>query len=375
MASPKIPIAPGGGQAAGEDASINRIRKTLETRNGAAPEGQIWLGDDAAVVSAPGGGLVLTTDAVVDGVHVDLDLVTLSDLGWKALTAAVSDIGAMGGRPLWALSTVGFPPEMGSEDLEELFTGIAEACERFNCRVVGGDLTVAPRLFASICIVGTLAALGHDADPRHDGDLGSDGDLGGEGGPGQIRAVTRSGARPGDQLFVTGPLGGSAAGLRVLRAAASNPPRSGRALAATESTLADLYRRPAARVEEGWAARVGSQGPRALVRSTGVSAMIDVSDGLSIDLFRLAEASSVGVRLFDVPVREGASEVEALGGGEDYELVVATSDPEALVEVFADADLRTPIHIGECTDDPLERSLRGESLVRQGWEHPIASER
>lgn len=363
MASPKKPTTPGGGQATGEDAAINRIRKVLETRNGAPPKGEIWLGDDAAAVAAPSGTLLLTTDAVVDGVHCDLGLVSLSDLGWKALTAAVSDVAAMGGRPLWALSTVGFPAGMDLDDLDELTTGIADACLSSNCRVVGGDVTLAPRLFVSICVVGTLGSQESD-----DGSL-------------EIGAVTRCGASPGDQLFVTGPLGGSAAGLRVLRESAEKP----RDLSESDLTLASLHRRPQARLLEGWTARVhsvrelsdiasqGSARPGGQERATHstLSAMIDVSDGLSIDLYRLADASRVGFRLLDVPVIDGANEQDALGGGEDYELVMATSSPETLLDAFSRADLREPIHIGECTEDPSEHSLRGERLGRAGWEHPI----
>jgi thiamine-monophosphate kinase len=99
--------------------------------------------------------------------------------------------------------------------------------------------------------------------------------------------------------------------------------------------------------------------------------MIDVSDGLAIDLHRLADASGVGFALDRVPVAEGATVDEALGGGEDYELVVATADPGRLAEAFAEAGLRAPQVIGRCTEPADGRLLEGEPLARLGWEHAV----
>ena len=137
----------------------------------------------------PADGLVLATDAAVAGVHADLAVVGLDDLGWKALTAAVSDLGAMGAVPRWALVTLVVPPRT---DLDRLASGVAEASAAWACPVVGGDLTTADQVVVSVSVVGVLDG------PRP--------------------AVTRAGAAGGDTLFVTGPLGASAAGLRLLRA-------------------------------------------------------------------------------------------------------------------------------------------------------------
>ncbi|MGH9087153.1 MAG: AIR synthase-related protein, partial [Acidimicrobiales bacterium] len=101
-------------------------------------------------------------------------------------------------------------------------------------------------------------------------------------------------------------------------------------------------------------------------------AMIDVSDGLARDLHRLADASGVGFRLDGLPVADGATEEEALGGGEDYELVVATANPEALLRAFAAAGLRPPVVIGGCSADPARRELHGAALAPTGWEHRLA---
>ena len=124
----------------------------------------------------------------------------------------------------------------------------------------------------------------------------------------------------------------------------------------------EAYRRPVARLREG-----------ELARLAGAHAMIDVSDGLALDLHRLADASGLGFELFDVPVAAGATPEEALGGGEDYQLVVAVGGPaaEALRDGFEQAGLRRPIRIGSLVDDPAVRLLRGEPLARLGWQHRV----
>jgi thiamine-monophosphate kinase len=302
------------GATSGERAAIERIRSRLP----GPPAGETWIGDDAAVVAPPPESLLLSADLVVAGVHVDLDLVGIDDMGWKAMSANVSDMAAMAGRPLWALVSVAGP---APTDLDTLYAGVAAAAEHYRCPVIGGDLANAGTLVVSLAMAGTS-----------------------DGRP----AVLRSGARAGDALFVTGPLGASAAGLEVLR--------SGRAADAPD--LAAAYRRPEARVEEGRAARAG-----------GATAMIDVSDGLAIDLDRLAEASGVGVALTRVPIAEGASAEQALGGGEDYELVFSSPDAEAVDAAFRAAGLRPPLRIGMCTGDPGERRLDGRRLEPMGWEH------
>ncbi len=307
-----------------------RLADVLRAASGPPGPGEIWIGDDAAVVGAPGGQVVLATDACVAGVHADLALVGLDDLGWKALTAAVSDVGAVGARPQYALVVVCAPP---GTDLDELTAGTAEASARWACPVVGGDLSVADQVVVSVAVTGVLE--------------------------GSRAAVTRAGAAPGDVLVVTGPLGGSAAGLRLLRAG-SGAVGGGATATGDARGLLRAHRRPEARLVEGQTAR-----------EAGATAMIDVSDGLAIDLHRLADASGVGLHLASVPVAPGATREEALGGGEDYELVVATPDPDALAAAFAERELRPPVVIGRCVADVRDRRLGGEPLPRTGWEHRL----
>ena len=249
-------------------------------------------GDDAAVVEAPDGPLLLAADAVVAGVHTPPGL-PLEDLGWKAVVVNISDIAAMGGRPLHLLVTVAAPP---GTDLDRLFDGVAEASKAYVCPVVGGDLTTAENLVVTVAVTGTV-----DGTP-----------------------VTRSGASPGEAIYVTGPLGAAAA--------------------------SGWTRRPVARVAEGVDAR-----------GAGATAMIDVSDGLVADLGHIADESAVGFALDEVPVAPGATLEQALTGGEDYELI------------FTAPVGRLPmgLRIGVCTAERSERTLAGQALPVDagGWEH------
>lgn len=282
----------------------------------------MWLGDDAAVVTTPAGSrLLLAADTVVAGVHADLALTSVEDLGWKAVAACVSDIAAMGGDPMWALVTVS---GAGGDEVDSLYAGIAGASRRFGCPVVGGDLTGGPGLVVTVAVAGAC-----------------------EGEP-----VLRSGARPGDGVWVTGPLGSSAAGLRRLRTRGSDE------LEGRGAELARAHARPLPRIDEGRAARFG-----------GATAMIDVSDGLAADVGHISRESRVGIALDMVPAADGATQEEALSGGEDFELVFcapAGFDAEAVFE-----GLREPIRIGTCTDEHTGVRLGGADLPATGWEHRL----
>ena len=284
------------------------------------------------MVRRPEGDLaLLSTDLVVAGVHVDLGLSGLDDLGYKVLMVTVSDLAAMGGRPDHGLVSIAAPAET---DLDLVADGMAVAAEQTGCLVVGGDLSGAPVLVVSVAVTGSLRG----SDPL---------------GP-----MLRSGAKPGDQLLVTGALGGSAAGLRILRErrdqAVTTPP------SAEESALIQAHRRPLARLDEGEVARL-----------SGARAAIDLSDGLVADIRHLASASRVGIDLVEVPTAPGATREEALGGGEDYELLLATEDAEHLQNEFARAGLRPPMVVGQCTDDPGRLELDGAPLPAGGWRHQV----
>jgi len=263
---------------------------SLAERLGSGPAGEVWAGDDAAVVRPPEGHLLLAIDPMVHGVHF---LEATADVGWAAIARNVSDIAAMGGRPAHALVSLVLPAEV---DVSSLLDGLVDA-HRELCPIVGGDTSSGATLTVTVAVTGVV-----------------------DGAP-----VLRSGAQPGDLLFVTGPLGAAPS-------------------------------RPEPRVAEGEAAR-----------RAGATAMIDVSDGLALDLRRLAAASAVGVVLDAVPVADGASWDDALTRGEDYELVFSAPDRDAVLDAFGALD--PPIEIGVCTADASERRLGDGPLPEGGWEH------
>ena len=240
---------------------------------------RVGIGDDAAVLRGPGGEtLLFASDMLVEGVHFHLPapprkgqagFVPAQWIGWKALACNISDVAAMGGRPLWAVVSLGLPPSTPVRCVEALYAGLERCARRFRMAVVGGDTVRAPQVVVDVAIVGTV--------PRG-------------------RVILRSGARVGDALFVTGRLGGSY--------------RSGR------------HARFVPRLAEA----------QALVRRVRVRAMIDLSDGLAQDLWQVSRASRVTLRVEAdrLPVApEAGGTRHALMDGEDFELLFAVSRREA----------------------------------------------
>jgi len=317
MPTPTDPTVPKGGYSRLEDDVIERIAQIVGQRT--VPEGERHIGDDAAVLAPFVGQAVISTDVAVLGVHLDSRYFPLEDLGFKAVAAAVSDLAAMGARVRGAVVAVTAPE---GTDLEELHRGIADASIVTGCPIVGGDLAQGRDVTVAVTVFGECPGRG---------------------------AIYRSGAQPGDELVVTGALGRSAAGLRRRRAGA---------LLSDELVVA--HRRPWPRLAEGMAAR-----------GAGAHAMMDLSDGLGLDLHRFADASGVGFSLTDVPVADGATEDEAISGGEDYELLIATDDAARLRLVFHDRGLSAPLSIGMVVADAERRTLRGEQFERRGWQHQL----
>jgi len=311
-----------------EDQLITAIGRVL---SGTGPDVLVPVGDDAAVVRAGTGDLVLTTDALVEGTHFDRAMSTPRDIGYKAIAVSLSDIAAMAGSPRYALCALNLSDDVDAGWAMELFGGMREASDEFACTLIGGNLARGSEVTVAIALTGEVA-------------------------PGA--AVRRSGAEPGDVVVVTGTLGGAAAGRRLAR----------RGAPWTEDELDAIRRheRPAPRVGEA-----------PVLARNGATSMIDVSDGLTRDLVRICEASGVGVRLdlATVPRHAAAAEGEALGGGEDYELLAtmpsAASAADAageLADVFA-----TPLtSIGTIAVDGLETTdVAGEThpLEPSGWDH------
>jgi thiamine-monophosphate kinase len=289
----------------GEHALISRITARLATPS--------WVlvgpGDDAAVIRPERGALdVLTTDAQVEGIHFDRRFVPPDAIGHRALAVNISDLAAMGAAPRAALLSLVLPDELEVVVVDAVVDGLLALAERHRVAVVGGNITRSPRL-----------------GPGHPGPLMIDVTAIGSVKPRRI--LTRAGARPGDEVFVTGTIGGATVGLNMLRSGAdlSGPPEPGpEGSAPRRSTLLrEKYLRPEPRVRAGLL----------LGRNRAASACIDLSDGLADGLRQIAGASGVGIVIEEaaIPFGDGVAEFyrsrgtdpvcAALAGGDDYELL------------------------------------------------------
>ena len=268
----------------GESGLLERVARGF----GEPVAGEVWAGDDAAVVCAPQGELFFAIDTLVEGIDFDLAYCSGADVGWKALAANVSDIAAMGGRASSAVVSLLLPSNAPAALVDDLIEGLAAAGQIWDVNVVGGDISGAPQVSLSVAIVGSP--------------------------PGPV--ALRSGAKAGDAICVTGSLGGAAGGLALLRSGwPAVPPQ-----AALERLRARQLR-PRARAAEG------------VALAAFATAMIDVSDGLAVDLDNLMSASGTGCEVDpkSLPVDPdliAAQDVLADGplhlaitGGEDFELL------------------------------------------------------
>lgn len=327
-----------------EDQLIRAVSRLL---SGSEPGVVVGLGDDAAIVEPGGGQLVLTTDLLAEGVHFERGAISARDLGAKAITVNVSDIAAMAASPRYALVAMAMPSDVDAAWVMELYGGMRDACAEYAVALVGGDTNRADLVVLSIAVVGEVA-------------------------PG--RAVGRSGARVGDRIVVTGSLGAAAGGLAL-----SMSP-SGRAADALSRpwgrALIEALERPVARVGEAQ-----------VLGSAGATAMMDLSDGLSRDLFRLCESSEVGARidLGAVPVSDALASGAALlgvdardlalSGGEDYELL-ATMPADGVEAARAELRDRFGVRlseIGEVIDGSGVVAVDADgsevALEPSGWDH------
>ena len=343
----------------GELSLLEHIRRTFSRT---AKDIIVGIGDDAAVVNPSGKRILFTTDMMAEGVHFDLRFVTAYQLGFKLISVNVSDIYAMAGKPSYVLITIAVHHNTRTEFIHNFFQGVEAALKLYKIVLIGGDVSSAVN---DIALSATVIGYAENV-------------------------IQRSGARAGDRLYVTGPLGDSACGLALLKQIGSTVPlqvtrsvtglkqavgyrklrsflsRQGLSWKMTEPLLR-RHLMPEAKMPKQW--------------RRNATAMIDVSDGLLIDLSRLCNESRVGARLYEekIPISAEMNKAAsclglspltlALSGGEDYELLF-TAPPEKKVKA---------LHIGDITESKRiivnsagnERPFSAEGYQHFGNENTI----
>jgi thiamine-monophosphate kinase len=306
--------------AMGGGAEFDLVRRLLDTW-GARASG---IGDDAAVIDVPDGErLVASTDASVENVHFKRGWMTPRELGARAATAALSDLAAMGARPLGLLLALGLP-ENWQAAAEELADGVGATASALACPIVGGNVTRSSELTLTVTVLGSAA-----------------------------RPLSRSGASPGDIMFVTGRLGGPGAALAALLADRDPEP-----------TARARFIAPMARIAEGrWLA------------AHGATALIDISDGLLADAGHLANASGVSLSLDEdaVPCLADCDTRTALLSGEEYELLVSVPSGVALATKAFERTFAIPLtRIGVVIERQDESVLTtGGGVLVAGHDHLV----
>ncbi len=342
----------------GELLLLEQIKKSFKTKSRNIVVG---IGDDAAVLKLTDKNLLVTTDMMVEGVHFDLGFITPYQLGFKLTSVNVSDIYAMGGKPFYLLMNIAVKKDMDTKFIISLFDGVKDANSLYDTFLIGGDLSDTNIGMAlSATVIGCVK--------RH---------------------IPRSGAKIGDKIYVTGNLGDSACGLellkRIKRPVPLAPPTylspsSGEGKGRGEypkikTLLPEFLQGLSWNVIEPLLRRhlmPEARDPKKFV--TYATSMIDISDGLLIDLWRLCDESKVGVRIYieKIPVSSelkkaalylGISPIKlALSGGEDYELLFTAPDRKKVEAVY----------IGEITKSErliVDSSRKEKSFTAKGYQH------
>jgi thiamine-monophosphate kinase len=297
----------------------------------------IGIGDDAAAWQGDNTVQLATTDSLVQDTHFDFNITNWEELGWKAIAVNLSDIAAMGGIPTYALISLALPGNLETDCISSLYQGMVHIANQFGVAIVGGNIASASKTMITVTVLGSLKS---------------------------APALTRSAAMPGDQIAVTGYLGQSAAGLKMLKQNLSFD-------AETNRLLRQAHLQPVPRVNEGQ-----------ILLSNGVRAAIDISDGLIADLAHICKASKVSAKIKRglVPIHPAVlanfkadCEQLALSGGEEYELLFTTSSQ--IIGRVKQAIPCPVTTIGEITKGmPGQVTLidnAGKSIPWQkaGWEH------
>lgn len=329
------------GAVSGELELLRQIRQHTagigaEIRRG---DVRVGIGDDCAVLRLRRGEeMVVTTDLSLEGRHFRLDWHAPDAVGHRTLARGLSDLAAMGARPVAAFLSLAAPKKLTiagrgvSSWVNRFYDGLLTLAERHRTPLAGGDLAEFPQVLADIVLVGAVR---------------------------QSRALLRSGARPGDEIYVTGTLGGAAAGLRALEAL------SGKKAPARLAQTLKPHLFPEPRIAQGlW-----------LARHDAATAAMDLSDGLSIDLARLCEESGVAAEIDEatIPIAPGATVHDALHGGEDYELLFTARASTKLPRRISGVPVTRIGRIVECRAGKPQVALTNTSasvaLQPQGWQY------
>lgn len=287
------------------------------------------IGDDCAILRLkPGFELLVTTDLCLEDVHFRRAWHPAIVVGHRCLTRGLSDIAAMGGEPLACFLSLGLPEDLPQAWVNGFLRGLLGLAQRFNIQLAGGDVSSASKITADIVVTGQVPA---------------------------GKALLRSGANPGDRIYVTGALGGSAATLKQLYARKKIKP-----------TRSNAHFYPTPRIEVGaW-----------LRKHRLATAMIDLSDGLSVDLTHICGESRVSAKITAsrLPLGKGADLELALHGGEDYELLFTAPKGARVpgriagIQITEIGEIRNPANYSSAIQI-LEDNGRVRSLPQRGWEH------
>ncbi len=321
----------------GEFGVIDRLTRRILTRRQPTSASSISpllvdTGDDAAAWRSPAGSHLFTTDTMVEGVHFTRDTLSWEDVGWKVMAVNASDVAAMGGHPLYALVTLGLPPDFPLHAIDSMYDGMLTMADDARFHIIGGDVVKSPAAFITVALVGAI----------------------------ERSPMTRDAARPGDLVAVTGPLGSSAGGLALLQ-------RDGRI---PSNPMLQAHRRPQPHLSQG-----------EILVEEGVTCAMDISDGLIADLSKLCHASNVAAQIEarQLPTIPDLSRhfpetylEKALSGGEDYVLLF-TAPPDAMNRVLR----RIPqaAVIGKITDGQpgrvtvLDENGNEITPIQSGWDH------
>jgi thiamine-monophosphate kinase len=320
----------------GEFGLIEKIRKATPKGRGV----RLGIGDDAAWVKSLHLSLLITADLLIEGIHFDLKWISFYGLGYKTLAVNLSDLAAMGGIPAYLTLSLGIPVDFKSEDVDEFYRGVNALAAQSGVALVGGDTSAAKQLLISASLIG-YAPYG---------------------------AITRDGGRIGDDLYVTGTLGDSALGLKLLKE------KKGEAKKNWASYLIARHLFPTARIRAG----------ALLAQKRLATAMIDVSDGLLQDLGHLCKASRIGAIVWEdtLPLSDAyhlyagrKASLHALVGGEDYELLFCLRRRDRTRLENLKKRLGVPVtRIGKCV--PFSEGItvvngKGELLTisAKGYDH------